>query len=97
VRRAPRTPTFGWTQQVVAQTQTPIMMVIGTHDGQVNPERVREMYADLGAEQKVLLEMHCSSHNAMWERDAEALFEATYQWLSTTTYMGQSSGSFDQE
>lgn len=97
VRRAPRTPTFGWTTDVVAKTQTPIMMVVGTHDGQVNPERVREFYADLGATQKVYIEMHCSSHNAMWERDAEQLFDASYQWLTTTSYEGQSSGTFDLE
>lgn len=97
VRRAPRVPTFGWTQQSVQNTQTPILMVAGTHDGQVRPERVREFYADLGAEQKVYIEMHCSSHNAMWERDAEQLFDATYQWLSTTTYEGKSAGTFDLE
>ena len=97
VRRAPRVPTFGWTQQVVQNTRTPIMMVAGTHDGQVDPERVREFYADLGAEQKVYIEMHCSSHNAMWERDAEQLFDATYQWLSTTSYEDRSTGTFDLE
>src|SRR5690606_162558 len=97
VRRAPRVPTFGWTREVVRNTQTPIMMVVGTHDGQVNPERVREFYADLGAASKVYIERTCSSHNAMWERDAEQLFEASYQWLTTTRYAGQSSGSFELE
>jgi hypothetical protein len=33
----------------------------------------------------------------MWERDAEQLFDATYQWLSTTTYEGESAGTFDLE
>ncbi len=97
VRRAPRTPTFGWTPTEVAATQTPILMVAGTHDGQVNAERVREFYADLGATNKVYIEMHCSSHNAMWEKDAEQLFDATWQWLSNGTYSGQSSGTFDLE
>jgi pimeloyl-ACP methyl ester carboxylesterase len=97
VRRAPRTPTFGWTTQEVAATQTPILMVAGTHDGQVNPERVREFYADLGATNKVYIEMHCASHNAMWEKDAARLFDATWQWLSTGTYSGQTSGTFDIE
>ncbi len=97
VRRAPRTPTFGWTQDVVMKTQTPILMVAGTHDGQVDAERVREFYADLGAEKKVYIEMHCSSHNAMWERDAEQLFEATAEWLSHTTFQGQGAGTFDLE
>jgi pimeloyl-ACP methyl ester carboxylesterase len=97
VRRAPRTPTFGWTQETAAATQAPILMVAGTHDGQVPAERVREFYADLGAQKKVYVEMHCSSHNAMWERDAEQLFDATHQWLTTTTYQGQESGTFDLE
>lgn len=95
VRRAPRVPTFGWTQDVVKNTQTPMLVVAGTHDAQVSPVRVREFYEDLGASSKVYVEMHCSSHNAMWERDAEQLFDATYQWLSTTTYDGKSSGTFD--
>jgi hypothetical protein len=38
-----------------------------------------------------------AAHNAMWERNAEQLFDATYQWLTTTTYQGQESGSFDLE
>ncbi len=97
VRRAPRTPTFGWTPTQVAATQTPILMVAGTHDGQVNPERVREFYADLGATHKVYIEMHCASHNAMWEKDAALLFDATWQWLSTGTYAGQTIGTFDLE
>jgi pimeloyl-ACP methyl ester carboxylesterase len=97
VRRAPRVPTFGWTQDTVKNTHAPMLLVAGTHDGQVNPERVREMYADLGSEKKVYVEMHCSSHNAMWERDAEQLFDATYQWLSTTLYEGKAAGTFDLE
>lgn len=97
VRRAPRTPTFGWTPAVVAATRTPILMVAGTHDAQVSPERVREFYADLGAPQKVYIEMHCASHNAMWEKDAAKLFDATWQWLSTTSYEGQEAGMFDLE
>ena len=94
VRRAPRTPTFGWTSQEVAATQTPVMMVVGTHDAQVNPERVREFYADLGASDKVYIEMQCASHNAMWEKDATKLFDASWQWLSTGTYAGQNNGTF---
>ena len=61
-------------------------MVAGTHDGQVNAELVRNLYADYGATEKVYLEMTCSSHNAMWEKDAQLLFDATYQWLNSTTY-----------
>jgi pimeloyl-ACP methyl ester carboxylesterase len=94
VRRAPRVPTFGWTTKEVAATQTPMMVVAGLTDGQVNPDRVRELYADLGAKQKVLVELPCSSHNAMWEHDAAQLFDASYQWLHGQSFQGKSSGQF---
>ncbi|MES2605892.1 MAG: alpha/beta fold hydrolase [Pseudomonadota bacterium] len=97
VRRAPRVPTFGWTSKELAATQTPIMMVAGLTDGQVNPERVREMYADLGARNKVLIELECASHNAMWERGAETLFDASYQWLHDNHYEGVTTGTFTLE
>lgn len=92
VRRAPRVPTFGWTPAEVAATRTPVLMAIGNTDGQVNPERVRELYADLGSSKKVLLELACNSHNAMWETGATKLFDATYQWLHGSTYNGNSNG-----
>ncbi len=94
VRRAPRVPTFGWTPTQVAATRTPIMLVTGLTDGQVNPERVREMYADLGASKKVLIELPCASHNAMWEHGNARLFDASYQWLHATRYQGKTTGKF---
>ncbi len=97
VRRAPRAVTFGWGTDVVANTRTPLLMVAGSHDGQVNAQLVKNLYADYGATEKVYLEMTCSSHNAMWEKDAQLLFDATYQWLNSTTYNGVSSGMLTQE
>ena len=94
VRRAPRVPTFGWTPTEVAATGTPALFAIGQTDGQVNPERVRELYADYGATNKALVELECASHNAMWEHGAERLFDASYQWLHGTTFQGESSGKF---
>jgi pimeloyl-ACP methyl ester carboxylesterase len=95
LRRAPRVPTFGWTPEVVAAMQTPLLMIAGTQDAQVPAERVRTLYEDLGAENKVYIEMQCASHNAMWEKDAEALFDASYQWFSNGTYNGRTQGMFD--
>ncbi len=69
VRRAPQVPTWGFNQAVVAKMQTPFLMVAGAHDKQVLPERVRELFADLGAHQKVFIDLACSSHNAMWEKN----------------------------
>jgi hypothetical protein len=47
----------------------------GEHDKQVVPDRVRQLYADLGSKQKVLIELACSSHNAMWEKNRLILFK----------------------
>ena len=82
VRRAPQVPTWGFNQTIVAKMQTPFLMVAGVHDKQVAPERVRELYADLGSKQKVLIDLACSSHNAMWETNHLLLFKASLEWLT---------------
>ncbi len=92
VRRAPQTTTWGWNAAVVSKTQTPTMMVAAIHDKQVVPERVRELYEDLGATQKVMIDLGCSSHNAMWEKNHTALFRASLEWLEKGSVNGSSSG-----
>ena len=92
VRRAPQVPTWGFNQTVVAKMQTPFLMVAGVHDKQVAPERVRELYADLGAKQKVFIDLACSSHNAMWEKNRLILFQASLEWLKNGTVNGASDG-----
>ena len=92
VRRAPRTTTWGWTRDVVASTKAPMLLVAAAQDRQVPPSRTNEMYEDLGAEQKVLLDLGCASHNAMWESNAEILFDASLQWLRDGAVDGNESG-----
>jgi hypothetical protein len=92
VRRAPQTTTWGWNQAVVAKTQTPTLMVAAVHDVQVAAARVNELYADLGAKEKVLLDLGCASHNAMWERNHTLLFRASLEWLDKGTVNGMQQG-----
>jgi pimeloyl-ACP methyl ester carboxylesterase len=92
VRRAPQTTTWGWTAAAVARTQTPMLMIAGVHDKQVPPERVRELYADLGARQKVFVDLGCASHNAMWESNHALLFRASLEWLEKGTVNGSQEG-----
>jgi pimeloyl-ACP methyl ester carboxylesterase len=92
VRRAPQTTTWGWNAAVVSKMQTPTMMVAAIHDKQVVPERVRDLYDDLGATQKVLIDLGCSSHNAMWEKNHTTLFRASLEWLEKGTVNGSTSG-----
>jgi pimeloyl-ACP methyl ester carboxylesterase len=93
VRRAPQTTTWGWNAAAVATMRTPALMVAPVHDKQVDPARVRELHADYGASEKVLLDLGCASHNAMWERDAHRLlFRASLEWLESGTVNGSASG-----
>ncbi len=92
VRRAPLVTTWGWTAAVVAKTQIPTLMVSGAHDKQVNPDRVRELYADLGSPKKVFVDLACSSHNAMWEKNHLLLFKASLEWLMQGSVEGKQEG-----
>jgi pimeloyl-ACP methyl ester carboxylesterase len=92
VRRAPQTSTWGWNQAVVSKESVPTLMVSGVYDKQVNPERVRELYADLAATQKVFVDLACSSHNAMWEKNHNLLFHASLEWLAAGSVNGMKEG-----
>ena len=92
VRRAPQVTSWGWTSAAVAKTQTPTLMVSGVHDKQVPPDRVRELYEDLGATHKVFVDLACSSHNAMWEKNHLLLFKASAEWLTKGSVNGMQEG-----
>jgi len=70
----------------------PFLMVSGAHDKQVAPDRVRQLYADTGSSEKVFVDLACSSHNAMWERNHLLLFRASLEWLMHGTVNGMKSG-----
>ena len=81
VRRAPSTTTWGWNAAMLAGVKTPTLMIAAALDKQVLPERVRNAFEDLGAPDKVLLDLGCSSHNAMWEANHLEMFAASRDWL----------------
>ncbi|HEV8209624.1 MAG TPA: alpha/beta fold hydrolase [Vicinamibacterales bacterium] len=93
VRRAPQTATWGWNAAAVGKTQTPTLMIAGQHDKQVPPERVRDLYADLAAPQKLFVDLACSSHNAMWEKNRLLMFRASLDWLTSGSVNGMKEGT----
>lgn len=93
VRRAPNTTNWGWSTEVVGKMKMPTLMVAGIHDKQVAPDRVRELFADLGSKEKVFIDLGCSSHNAMWERNHLTLFKASLEWLTQTSVNGMKEGT----
>ena len=92
VRRAPNVPTGGFNKSVVTSLQVPVLMVTGEHDKQVAPERVHHFYSDLGSRDKVIIDLACSSHNAMWEKNHAVLFKASADWLKKGQVDGKSQG-----
>jgi pimeloyl-ACP methyl ester carboxylesterase len=92
VRRAPAVTTWGYNQAAAAKTQIPTLMVAGAFDKQVNPDNVRNLYADLAAPKKVFVDLACSSHMAMWERNRSILFKASLDWLTKGTVDGKQEG-----
>ena len=92
VRRAPSTTTWGFNQSMIGGLKAPTLMIAGAHDRQVPPDRVRTAYDDLGASDKVLIDLGCSSHNAMWERNHLIMFNASLEWLTKGTVNGSKSG-----
>ena len=91
VRRAPETAGT-WPPSMAAKLTTPFLMISGAHDKQVAPDRVRDLYADAGSAEKVFVDLACSSHNAMWERNHLLLFRASLEWLTQGTVNGMKSG-----
>jgi pimeloyl-ACP methyl ester carboxylesterase len=92
VRRAPSTTTWGWNAASIGATKTPTMIIAGALDKQVTPNRVQLAYDDLGAADKVLVDLGCSSHNAMWEKHHRLMFAASAEWLDKGALGGQKSG-----
>ena len=92
VRRAPSTTTWGFNKAMIGAMKTPTLMIAGAHDKQVTPERVRTAFDDLGSSDKVLIDLGCASHNAMWESNHLMLFDASLEFLKEGTVNGQRNG-----
>jgi esterase/lipase len=69
-----------------------MLLIAPETDGQVSPASVIALYEDLGATNKVLIHLACSSHNAMWETNRHLLFEASLDWLRTGAVKGTENG-----
>ena len=69
-----------------------MLVVTGEHDKQVLPQRVRDLYADLPSDHNVFIDLACSSHNAIWEKNHLLLFRASLEWLTQKSVLGKPEG-----
>jgi pimeloyl-ACP methyl ester carboxylesterase len=92
IRRAPNVVVWGWNERTVRRQTTPLLAIAAQYDINVEPERVRELYSDYGGE-KLLIELGCASHRAMWEYVHRQMFDASLEWLRSGTVNGESAGT----
>lgn len=92
VRRAPLVTTWGWNESVVSKMQIPALLVAAAHDKQVPAAGVKTLYDDMGTKEKVFVDLACTSHNALWEKNHLLLFRASLEWLRDGSVNGNKEG-----
>ena len=88
VMRAPTRTYWGWNAEEAKRIKVPTLVMLGEFD-ELNPSN-RELYEDLGTNQKVFISIACGSHFLVWEKNHGALHEASRQWLTSGTFNGLS-------
>jgi pimeloyl-ACP methyl ester carboxylesterase len=83
---------YGVNPEVAKQIRVPFAMAAGTFDKVVLPAAVRAFYDDLASSEKVLVDLGCSSHFAMWEKNRELLFKMSLDWVRDGKINGVSHG-----
>lgn len=81
VRRAPNVAFHGWDAGVTGKMTIPALFISPAQDKQVQPQSVSDLFSDYGAKEKILLDLACSSHNALWEKNHLLLFQASLEFL----------------
>jgi pimeloyl-ACP methyl ester carboxylesterase len=94
--RAPLQNTlWGWNAEAAQQIAAPTLIIRGEFDNQGGGEGLqRNLFADLGTNQKVFVKVACASHNLVWENQHMVLLRASREWLNEGTFAEQGSGSF---
>ena len=96
VMRVRTTDSSGWLSEYGARITAPTLILVGEQDGLLPAGQ--NLYADMTANNKVLVTMACSTHFAVWEATQHKfLQEASLQWLREGRLKGSTSGQFTVE
>lgn len=93
VVRRPINAGGGWNRAAAARVKAPTLLLEGDLDIDVVPERVRELYEDLGSRHKVFALIHCNSHFSAVESDYRQLQKAAREWLLEERVAGKRRGT----
>ncbi|HEX5420068.1 MAG TPA: alpha/beta hydrolase [Gammaproteobacteria bacterium] len=83
---------FGWNSDYAAKITAPTLILVGQQDG-LRPA-AETLYGDLTrAPNKVLVEMACATHFAVWEAaEHKLMHEASKEWLQSGEFRGRKNG-----
>ena len=75
--------------------EAPTMILVGEQDGLLEAGRV--LYSDLtGTSDKVLVEMACATHFAVWESTQYCFMHvASLEWLTEREWRGRQLGTYE--
>lgn len=92
VLRAPTRTYWGWNAETARKLKQPTLILVGEYD-QLTASN-KELYEDLGSENKVFVAISCASHFVLWEKQHSALHQASREWLAKGTFNGATRGMF---
>jgi pimeloyl-ACP methyl ester carboxylesterase len=94
VVRARTQTSWGWNASMAARVQAPTLLFSGVYDQEVAPQLVRDLFADLGTDNKVFVAVDCASHYIPYETQHEVLYKGSKDWLLHGSIKGVSRGTF---
>ena len=83
---------WGWNQTTAPTLKIPMLIIVGRNDTLLS--QGRDLYRDLGSEDKVLVEVPCASHFLVWETGHKILHTASKHWLRHGSLSGIHQGVF---
>ena len=88
---------WGWNREYAAKVRAPTLILVGEQDFLLEADR--QLYGDLtGTENRVLVEMECATHFAVWETTQyRFMHQASLEWLEHGTFRGSANGRFTVE
>ncbi len=88
--RAPTRTYWGWNAKSAAMITCPVLIMVGEYD-RLLPSNI-QLFEDLGADTKVLIEVKGASHFMQWEKQRHILHRGSREWLESTSVAGVSNG-----
>jgi pimeloyl-ACP methyl ester carboxylesterase len=92
VMRARTVTVWGWNATTAPALTVPMLIIVGQNDTLLS--QGRDLYQDLGSEDKVLVEVPCASHFLVWETQHKILHKASREWLRKGSLKGVRQGVF---